>query len=80
MKNLGLQLYTIRDCMLTEKDIDESFAKLVEIGYTDFLYFCIWFINFFVPIDFEEIMIYNEEEIANYIKEDHPNFNLIDIL
>lgn len=28
----------------------------------------------------EEIMIYNEEEIANYIKEDHPNFNLIDIL
>ena len=28
----------------------------------------------------KEIMIYNEEEIANYIKEDHPDFDLVDIL
>ena len=27
-----------------------------------------------------EIMFCNEEEIANYIKEDHPDFDLIDIL
>ena len=35
MKALGLQLYTIRDYMKTEKDINESFAKLAEIGYTE---------------------------------------------
>ena len=35
MKKLGLQLYTIRDYMKTEKDIDESFAKVVELGYTE---------------------------------------------
>ena len=35
MKELGLQLYTIRDYMKTEKDINESFAKLAEIGYTE---------------------------------------------
>ncbi len=35
MKNLGLQLYTIRDFCKTEKDIDESFAKLAALGYTE---------------------------------------------
>ena len=35
MKKLGLQLYTIRDHMKTEQDIDESFAKLVALGYTE---------------------------------------------
>ena len=35
MKNLGLQLYTIRDYMKTEKDINESFAKIVALGYTE---------------------------------------------
>ena len=35
MKKLGLQLYTIRDYMKTEKDINESFAKLSALGYTE---------------------------------------------
>ena len=35
MKNLGLQLYTIRDFMNSEKEIDESFAKIAELGYTE---------------------------------------------
>ena len=35
MKNLGLQLYTIRDFMKSEKEIDESFAKLSALGYTE---------------------------------------------
>lgn len=34
-EKLGLQLYTIRDCMTDEKSIDESFAKLAELGYYD---------------------------------------------
>lgn len=32
---LGLQLYTIRDFMKDEASIDESFARLAEIGYTE---------------------------------------------
>ena len=35
MKTLGLQLYTIRDCMKTGKEIDESFAKMAALGYTE---------------------------------------------
>ena len=35
IKKLGLQLYTIRDFMKDEKSIDESFARIAEIGYTE---------------------------------------------
>ncbi|MBE6597151.1 MAG: sugar phosphate isomerase/epimerase [Ruminococcaceae bacterium] len=35
IKNLGLQLYTIRDHMKDEASIDASFARLAEIGYTE---------------------------------------------
>ena len=35
MKNLGLQLYTIRDYMQTEKELDESLAKMAALGYTE---------------------------------------------
>ena len=35
MKNLGLQLFTIRDFMKSEEDIDRSFARLAELGYTE---------------------------------------------
>lgn len=35
IKKLGLQLYTIRDFMKDEAAIDESFARLAEIGYTE---------------------------------------------
>ena len=35
MKKLGLQLYTIRDYMKTDKEIDESFAKMAALGYTE---------------------------------------------
>ena len=31
---LGLQLYTVRNCLKDEKSIDETFEKLVSIGYT----------------------------------------------
>lgn len=31
---LGLQLYSVRDCMKDEKSIDETFEKLVSLGYT----------------------------------------------
>ena len=31
---LGLQLYTVRDCMKDEKAIDKTFEKLVSLGYT----------------------------------------------
>ena len=34
MKELGLQLYTIRDFMKTEEDIRESFQKMRKYGYT----------------------------------------------
>ena len=34
MKELGLQLYTIRDFMQTEEDIRESFRKMRQYGYT----------------------------------------------
>ena len=33
-KQLGVQLFTIRDSMKDEKQIDESFARLRELGYT----------------------------------------------
>ena len=32
---LGLQFYTVRDYMKDEKSINETFEKLVEIGYTE---------------------------------------------
>ena len=35
MKKLGLQSYTIRDYMKTEKEINESFAKIADIGYSE---------------------------------------------
>lgn len=35
IKKLGLQLYTIRDFMKDEKSIEESFARIAEIGYTE---------------------------------------------
>ena len=35
IKNLGLQLYTLREFMKDEKSIDESFARIAEIGYTE---------------------------------------------
>ena len=34
MKEIGLQLYTIRDFMKTEEDIRESFQKMRKYGYT----------------------------------------------
>ena len=34
MKEIGLQLYTIRDFMKTEEDIRESFRKMRKYGYT----------------------------------------------
>ena len=34
MKELGLQLFTIRDFMKTEEDIRESFRKMRQYGYT----------------------------------------------
>ena len=34
IKELGLQLYTIRDFMQTEEDIRESFRKMRQYGYT----------------------------------------------
>ena len=35
LKKLGVQLYTIRDFMTTEQDIDQSYAKLASLGYTE---------------------------------------------
>lgn len=35
IKKLGIQLYTIRDFMKDEQAIDESFARMKEIGYTE---------------------------------------------
>lgn len=35
IKKLGLQLYTIRNYMKDEASIDESFAKMAEVGYTE---------------------------------------------
>lgn len=35
IKKLGLQLFTIRDFMNDEAQIDESFAKLAALGYTE---------------------------------------------
>jgi len=35
IKKLGLQLYTIRDFMNDEEQIDESFAKLAALGYSE---------------------------------------------
>ena len=32
---LGLQLYTVRDYMNDEASIDETFARLVKMGYTE---------------------------------------------
>lgn len=34
MKNLGIQLFTIRDFMKTEEDIRDSFERLAKMGYT----------------------------------------------
>ena len=34
-KKLGLQLFTVRDYMTDEKSIDETFARLVKMGYTE---------------------------------------------
>jgi sugar phosphate isomerase/epimerase len=34
INRLGIQLFTIRDFMQDEKDMDESFAKLAKLGYT----------------------------------------------
>jgi len=34
-QKLGLQLYTVRDYMTDEKSIDETFARLVAMGYTE---------------------------------------------
>ena len=34
-KKLGLQLYTVRDYLNDEKSIDETFGKLVSLGYTE---------------------------------------------
>lgn len=35
MKNLGVQLYTIREYMQTKEEIAESFSKLKGLGYTE---------------------------------------------
>lgn len=35
IKNLGVQLYTIRDHMQTPEAADEAFARLKEMGYTE---------------------------------------------
>ena len=35
MKNIGIQLYSIRDRMTTEEDIKAAFKALGEIGYTE---------------------------------------------
>jgi sugar phosphate isomerase/epimerase len=35
IKTLGLQLYTIRDFMKDEAAIDESFGRMVKLGYTE---------------------------------------------
>ena len=34
-KNLGVQLYTVRDYMTDEKSIGETFERLVKMGYTE---------------------------------------------
>ena len=34
-QKLGLQLYTVRDYMNDEASIDETFARLVKMGYTE---------------------------------------------
>lgn len=34
-KKLGLQLYTARDYMTDEKSLDQTFEKLVKLGYTE---------------------------------------------
>ncbi len=34
-RKLGIQLYTIRDFMKDEKSLDESFAKLAKLGYSE---------------------------------------------
>ena len=34
-KKLGLQLYTVRDHMNDEKSLDETFEKLIKMGYTE---------------------------------------------
>ena len=35
IKNLGLQLFTVRDYMTDEKSIGETFERLVKMGYTE---------------------------------------------
>lgn len=35
IKNLGLQLYTVRDLLKTPEDADKTFAELAKLGYTE---------------------------------------------